>query len=82
MLTPTGKPVSHGFAKEMIAGLVGSQIDRLAETKGMDEVDKLKAKRHAEHNAHQMYSEHYEQNLGADQYDPGRYHAHHSYRRY
>ncbi|RMJ21881.1 cipC-like antibiotic response protein [Aspergillus sp. HF37] len=75
-----GKSVSHSFAKEAIAGIVGSQIDRLAETKGMDELEKHKAKRHAEENAHQMYSEHYEREMGAGEYDPGRYRAHHSYR--
>src|SRR4051812_30611265 len=31
-----GKPVSHQFAKEVLAGLAGAEVDRLAETKGMD----------------------------------------------
>ncbi|OJJ99785.1 hypothetical protein ASPACDRAFT_60614 [Aspergillus aculeatus ATCC 16872] len=65
-----GKPVSHAFAKELLAGIVGSQIDRLAETKGMDEVDKIRAKKHAQENAHQMYEEHYERGHGAPEYDP------------
>lgn len=64
----------------MLAGLVGSQIDKLAETKGMDEFDKIRAKNHARDNAHRMYEEHYEQNLGAQEYDPGRHRPHHSYR--
>lgn len=34
-----GKPVSHQFAKEMIAGLVGGEVDKLAETKGLDFIE-------------------------------------------
>ena len=29
-----GKPVSHAFAKELLAGFVGGEVDKLAETKG------------------------------------------------
>ena len=47
----------------------------------MDEFDKIKAKKHAQENAHRMYEEHYEQNLGAPEYDPNRYQPHNSYRR-
>ncbi|KAJ5832044.1 hypothetical protein N7474_000355 [Penicillium riverlandense] len=71
-----GKPVSHSFAKEAIAGLVGAEVDKLAETKGMDEVDRLKAREHAKRNAEHMYDEHYVQGHGADQYDPQRYGRH------
>lgn len=42
--TPVGKPVSHAFAKEAIAGLAGAEVDKLAETKGMDEYDRERAK--------------------------------------
>jgi hypothetical protein len=42
---PVGKPVSHAFAKEAIAGLAGAEVDRLAETKGEDAWDREKAKR-------------------------------------
>ena len=35
----TGKPVSHQFAKEMLAGLAGVEVDRLAETYGMNEYE-------------------------------------------
>ncbi|KAJ5620776.1 SPX N-terminal [Penicillium lagena] len=71
-----GKPVSHSFAKEAIAGLVGAEVDKLAETKGMDEVDRLKAREHAKRNAEHMYDEHYVRGQGADQYDPQRYGRH------
>ena len=30
-----GKPVSHQFAKELLAGFAGGEIDKLAETHGM-----------------------------------------------
>ncbi|KAF8987007.1 hypothetical protein BDQ17DRAFT_1545825 [Cyathus striatus] len=42
-----GKPQSHEKAKEILAGLSGAFIDRIVETKGLDFIDKEKAKRHA-----------------------------------
>ncbi|OGE56924.1 hypothetical protein PENARI_c002G06315 [Penicillium arizonense] len=56
----SGQEVNHAFAKELLVGFVGGEIDKLAETKGMDWVDREKAKRHAEKNAHHMYEERYE----------------------
>lgn len=56
----------------MLAGFVGAEVDRLAETKGMDEYDKIEAKRHAESSAYSMYDQHYQ---NADQYDPNQYDA-------
>ncbi|KAJ5146369.1 Protein of unknown function DUF3759 [Penicillium bovifimosum] len=55
-----GKPANHSFAKELIAGFVGGEIDKLAETKGMDWMDREKAKDHATRNAENMYEERYE----------------------
>lgn len=43
----TGKPQSHEEAKQIMAGLAGAFIDREAETKGLDFVDRERAKRHA-----------------------------------
>ncbi|GLB05583.1 DUF3759 domain-containing protein [Aspergillus vadensis CBS 113365] len=68
-----GKPVSHAFAKEALAAVVGAEVDKLAETKGLDEVDKIKAREHAKKNAHHMYEEHYERGHGAPEFDPGRF---------
>lgn len=65
-----GKPVSHQFAKEMLAGIVGGEVDKFAETKGEDMWDREEAKRHARTNAEHLYEEHYERGYGADQYDP------------
>lgn len=64
---PPGKPVNHQFAKELLAGFAGAEVDKLAETKGMDFYDKERAKSQAKENAEQMYDDHYGQ---YDQYDP------------
>ncbi|KAI0771639.1 hypothetical protein BD413DRAFT_475814 [Trametes elegans] len=42
-----GKPDDHEKAKEIFAGLAGGFIDRIVETKGLDYLDREKAKRHA-----------------------------------
>lgn len=34
VLTPFSKPQSFGFAKELIAGFAGAEVDKLIETKG------------------------------------------------
>lgn len=64
-----GKPVSHAFAKELLAGFAGAEVDKLAETRGEDFVDRERAKRQARENTERMYDEHYGQH---DQYDPNR----------
>ncbi|OCH94096.1 cipC protein [Obba rivulosa] len=48
-----GKPASHAEAKELLAGVAGAFVDRFVETKGLDWVDKEKAKR----DAHQQFEE-------------------------
>ncbi|KAI9658713.1 MAG: hypothetical protein M1821_002273 [Bathelium mastoideum] len=63
-----GKQVNHAFAKELLAGFAGAEVDKLAETKGADAWDREKAKHQARENAEQMYDDHYG---GQDQYDPG-----------
>ncbi|EHA28143.1 hypothetical protein CBS63078_6110 [Aspergillus niger] len=42
-----GKPDNHAQAKEILAGLAGAFIDREIESKGLDFVDREKAKYHA-----------------------------------
>jgi len=54
----------------LLAGIAGAEVDKLAETKGMDFIDREKAKRHAKENAEHLYDEHYVRGQGADQYDP------------
>ena len=63
----TGKPVSHQFAKEVLAGLAGVEADRLIETRGADYIDREKAQRDAKRHAESMYDQHYGDQ---DQYDP------------
>lgn len=55
------------MAKEILAGLAGAEVDKLFETKGLDTIDREKAKHHARENAKSLYDEQYGQN---DQYDP------------
>ncbi|ODM20837.1 hypothetical protein SI65_03890 [Aspergillus cristatus] len=74
-----GKSVSHSTAKEILAGLAGAEIDKLAETKGLDEADKIKARHHAKKNAEHLYDDHYVNGHGADEYDPNRYQPHNSF---
>ncbi|KAI1340881.1 hypothetical protein F5Y15DRAFT_35213 [Xylariaceae sp. FL0016] len=62
-----GKTVNHAFAKEMIAGIAGAEVDKLFETKGLDAYDREKAKHHAKKQAEHLYDEQYG---GMDQYDP------------
>jgi len=63
-----GKPVSHAFAKELLAGFAGAEVDKLAETKGEDFFDKERSKHEAKKRAEQLYDDHYGDQ---DQYDPG-----------
>ncbi|TKA83575.1 hypothetical protein B0A55_00412 [Friedmanniomyces simplex] len=62
-----GKPINHQFAKEMLAGIAGGEVDKLCETKGADYIDRERAKREASSRTDQMYDQHYGQ---YDQYDP------------
>lgn len=64
-----GEPVKHQFAKEMIAGIAGAEVDKLFETKGLDYIDREKAKRHAEKQAEHLYQEQYGD---MDEYNPER----------
>ncbi|KAH9822089.1 Protein of unknown function (DUF3759) [Teratosphaeria destructans] len=62
-----GKQVNHAFAKELIAGIAGGEVDKLCETKGADYIDRERAKHEAKKRAESMYDQHYGQ---YDQYDP------------
>ncbi|ORZ03647.1 hypothetical protein BCR43DRAFT_483709 [Syncephalastrum racemosum] len=50
-----GKPVDHAHAKQIMAGLAGGVVDKLIETKGLDAIDKHKAKKQAEDQLSQHY---------------------------
>ncbi|KAI0443885.1 hypothetical protein F4803DRAFT_286944 [Xylaria telfairii] len=62
-----GKTVNHAFAKEVLAGIAGAEVDKLFETKGLDAIDREKAKHHAKKQAEHLYEQQYGQ---SDQYDP------------
>ncbi|CEI98912.1 Putative CipC protein [Source:UniProtKB/TrEMBL;Acc:Q8NKC9] [Rhizopus microsporus] len=50
-----GKPVDHATAKALLAGFAGAALDKLIETKGLDFIDKQKAKHEAESQAKEYY---------------------------
>ncbi|OJJ47473.1 hypothetical protein ASPZODRAFT_141064 [Penicilliopsis zonata CBS 506.65] len=49
-----GKIDNHARAKEVVAGLVGAIVDREVETKGLDFIDREKAKHHAKQQAEEQ----------------------------
>ncbi|KAJ7228594.1 hypothetical protein GGX14DRAFT_613755 [Mycena pura] len=52
-----GKPDSHAKAKELIAAFSAAFVDRMVETKGLDEIDTVKAKHDAAKRAHEQSEE-------------------------
>ena len=49
----------HTFAREMLAAVAAAEADKLIETKGLDFIDRERAKRQAVQQAHQLYDEKY-----------------------
>lgn len=70
-----GDVVQHSFAKELLMGFAGAEVDKLAETKGIDFASKERAKHEAKKQAENLYDQHYG---GMDQYDPRQTRRHHS----
>ncbi|KAJ7446456.1 hypothetical protein B0H11DRAFT_2084810, partial [Mycena galericulata] len=58
-LRATGQPVSHGKMKEILAAIAAAEVDKLAETKGLDHLDRHRAKKYAEHQAHMLAEQRY-----------------------
>jgi len=54
-----GQPPSHEKAKELLAGFAGAFVDREAETKGLDFIDREKAKRRVRDHLDSVPSEEY-----------------------
>lgn len=52
-----GQPASHSAAKELLAGFAGAFVDREVETKGLDFIDREKAKRQAQQQVTQQYDQ-------------------------
>lgn len=49
---------------------MGAEVDKLAESKGLDEWQRQEAKQQARENAQRMYDDYYITEQGAMQYDP------------
>jgi hypothetical protein len=54
-----GHPDDHAKAKEILAGVIGAFVDREVETKGLDFIDRERAKRHAQEQAEAQLSNQY-----------------------
>ncbi|KAG8979867.1 hypothetical protein FRB94_011265 [Tulasnella sp. JGI-2019a] len=54
-----GEPPSHAHAKEIFAGITGAFVDRIVETKGLDAIDKAKAKKEAQKRLEEHAARHY-----------------------
>jgi len=55
-----GKPATHAKAKEFLAAAAGGFVDRIVETKGLDFIDREKAKREAKKLTEAQLAPHYE----------------------
>ncbi|KAI8820398.1 uncharacterized protein EV422DRAFT_68723 [Fimicolochytrium jonesii] len=54
-----GAPPSHEKMKELLAGFAAAEVDKQFETKGIDWLDRDKAKKHAIAQAHKLADEQY-----------------------
>ncbi|KAF8713123.1 hypothetical protein RHS03_00963, partial [Rhizoctonia solani] len=52
-----GHPADHATAKELLAGFVGAFVDREVETRGLDAIDRARAKRHAQDQAEEALAQ-------------------------
>ncbi|KAI0052795.1 hypothetical protein FA95DRAFT_1553063 [Auriscalpium vulgare] len=63
-LRATGQPVSHGKMKEILAAIAAAEVTKLFETKGLDALDRHKAKKMAVQQAHHLAEERYSGGAG------------------
>ncbi|KAH7368732.1 hypothetical protein B0T11DRAFT_326883 [Plectosphaerella cucumerina] len=75
----SGEPVKHQFAKELLMGFAGAEVDRLVETKGMDYLDQRRARDQAQERAAELYDRQYGD---MEQYDPNQRDPHPHFRNY
>jgi hypothetical protein len=77
----TGEQVSHPLMKEMLAGFASAEVDKLFETKGLDFLDREKAKHRAIQQAHKLAEENYGEggtfNGQGGQFEEHYHHHHH-----
>ncbi|KZO97782.1 hypothetical protein CALVIDRAFT_459290, partial [Calocera viscosa TUFC12733] len=58
-LRATGQQPTHETMKEILAAIAAAEVDRLAETKGLDFIDRERAKHQAVAQAHAFANERY-----------------------
>jgi len=58
-LRASGKEPSHALMKEILAGIAAAEVDKLVETKGLNYLDKHKAQKLAEKQAHALAAQRY-----------------------
>lgn len=58
-LRELGEKPSYSLMKEILAGLAVAEVDKLIKTKGLDEIDAVKARRMATQVAHKIAEEKY-----------------------
>ncbi|KIJ43839.1 hypothetical protein M422DRAFT_113924, partial [Sphaerobolus stellatus SS14] len=63
-LRAIGQPPHHALMKEILAGIAAAEVDKLAETKGLDFVDREKAKYMAIKQAHHLAEQRYQGGTG------------------
>ncbi|EKM56887.1 uncharacterized protein PHACADRAFT_254254 [Phanerochaete carnosa HHB-10118-sp] len=57
-----GRPDDHSTAKELLAGFAGAFVDREVETRGLDYIDKQRAKDQAQEQVETVYNEQFVSN--------------------
>ncbi|EJU05278.1 hypothetical protein DACRYDRAFT_45962 [Dacryopinax primogenitus] len=65
-LRATGQQPTHETMKEILAAIAAAEVDRLAETKGLDFIDRERAKHQAVAQAHAFANERYRGGTGAE----------------
>jgi len=63
-LRATGEEPSHAKMKEFLAAIAAAEVDKLVETKGLNAIDRHKAKKEAEQHAHMLAEQRYQGGTG------------------
>ena len=63
-LRATGQPVSHPIMKEILAAAAAAEVDKLIETKGLTHLDRYRARKMAEEQAHILAEQRYSGGTG------------------
>ncbi|KZV64541.1 hypothetical protein PENSPDRAFT_615238, partial [Peniophora sp. CONT] len=63
-LRATGQPVSHPIMKEILAAAAAAEVEKLIETKGLTHLDRHRAERMAQEQAHMLAEQRYSGGTG------------------